>query len=102
MPKRGRRRKKTRTHFDAVTGMTKEQADAVETEKVPRTFVVRHPYQTGKEVSQLCFDLRAAMQPFTASRIKERKKAALKDYVNVAGPLGMWVLVLSSGWSALL
>lgn len=55
---------------------------------VPHTFVF-HRGQIGKNVGQLVMDMRRVMEPFTAKSLKVRKKNVLKDFVTVAGPLGI-------------
>ena len=47
-------------------------------------------------VSQLVQDMRRVMQPYTALKLKERKRAALKDYVSVAGSLGVTHMLMFS------
>ncbi|XP_075715072.1 suppressor of SWI4 1 homolog [Rhinoderma darwinii] len=55
---------------------------------VPHSFVF-HRGQIGKNVQQLINDVRKTMEPFTASSLKARKNNSLKDFVAVAGPLGV-------------
>uniref|UniRef100_A0A671QK39 Eukaryotic translation initiation factor 3 subunit G n=1 Tax=Sinocyclocheilus anshuiensis TaxID=1608454 RepID=A0A671QK39_9TELE len=55
---------------------------------VPHTFVF-HRGQIGKNVAQLVADMRRVMEPFTARSLKVRKNNVLKDFVAVAGPLGI-------------
>ncbi|XP_041734996.1 protein Peter pan [Coregonus clupeaformis] len=55
---------------------------------VPHSFVF-HRGQVGKNVGQLVEDMRRVMEPFTAESLKVRKKNVLKDFVAVAGPLGV-------------
>ncbi|TRY83751.1 hypothetical protein DNTS_003964, partial [Danionella cerebrum] len=55
---------------------------------VPHSFVF-HRGQIGKCVGQLVLDMRRVMEPFTARSLKVRKKNVLKDFVAVAGPLGV-------------
>ncbi|KAM4038881.1 suppressor of SWI4 1 homolog [Anomaloglossus baeobatrachus] len=55
---------------------------------VPHSFVF-HRGQIGKNVQQLIQDVRRAMEPYTATSLKVRKKNSLKDFVSVAGPLGV-------------
>ncbi|XP_043956254.1 suppressor of SWI4 1 homolog [Gambusia affinis] len=55
---------------------------------VPHSFVF-HRGQVGKNVGQLVQDMRKVMQPYTAESLKVRKKNLLKDFVSVAGPLGV-------------
>lgn len=47
-------------------------------------------------MSQLVKDVRAMMEPDTASRLKERKANRLRDYLTMAGPLGVTHLMLFS------
>ncbi|XP_040202328.1 suppressor of SWI4 1 homolog [Rana temporaria] len=55
---------------------------------VPHSFVF-HRGVVGKNVQQLIEDVRRAMEPFTGASLKVRKKNSLKDFVAVAGPLGV-------------
>ncbi|XP_010899504.2 suppressor of SWI4 1 homolog [Esox lucius] len=54
----------------------------------PHSFVF-HRGQVGKNVGQLVADMRRVMEPFTAESLKVRKKNVLKDFVAMAGPLGV-------------
>ncbi|KAG7223193.1 hypothetical protein INR49_015801 [Caranx melampygus] len=55
---------------------------------VPHSFVF-HRGQVGKNVGQLILDVRRVMEPYTAEALKVRKKNVLKDFVAIAGPLGV-------------
>nr|XP_020667738.1 suppressor of SWI4 1 homolog [Pogona vitticeps] len=55
---------------------------------VPHCFVF-HRGRVGKNVQQLILDVRRVMEPYTATTLKARKKNSLKDFVTVAGPLGV-------------
>ncbi|XP_078285621.1 LOW QUALITY PROTEIN: suppressor of SWI4 1 homolog [Rhinoraja longicauda] len=55
---------------------------------VPHSFVF-HRGQVGHNVLQLIADLRRLLEPFTARSLTVRKKNMLKDFVSVAGPLGV-------------
>ncbi|KAF7240239.1 hypothetical protein EYD10_13252 [Varanus komodoensis] len=55
---------------------------------VPHSFVF-HRGRVGKNVQQLILDVRRVMEPYTATSLKVRKKNSLKDFVAVAGPLGV-------------
>ncbi|XP_041032854.1 suppressor of SWI4 1 homolog [Carcharodon carcharias] len=55
---------------------------------VPHSFVFNRG-QVGQNVHQLITDMRRLMEPFTARALKVRKKNLLKDFVAVAGPLGV-------------
>lgn len=56
--------------------------------KIPKSFVIRASEMT-KSASQLVHDLRRVMEPNTATRLREQKSNKLKDYMSVAGPLGV-------------
>uniref|UniRef100_A0A452HBZ5 Brix domain-containing protein n=2 Tax=Gopherus agassizii TaxID=38772 RepID=A0A452HBZ5_9SAUR len=55
---------------------------------VPHSFVF-HRGRVGRSLQQLILDVRRVMEPFTASTLQVRKKNSLKDFVAVAGPLGV-------------
>ncbi|XP_037647545.1 uncharacterized protein LOC119501312 [Sebastes umbrosus] len=55
---------------------------------IPHSFVF-HRGQIGKNVGQLLADVRRVMEPYTAESLKVRKKNVLKDFVAIAGPLGV-------------
>ncbi|XP_072176977.1 suppressor of SWI4 1 homolog [Diadema setosum] len=56
--------------------------------KAPHTFVFNRG-TVGKNVLQLVLDMRHVLEPYTASSLRARKKNTLKDFVGVAGPLGV-------------
>ncbi|XP_056143885.1 suppressor of SWI4 1 homolog isoform X2 [Lampris incognitus] len=62
---------------------------------VPHSFVF-HRGQIGKNVGQLLLDMRRVMEPYTAESLKMRKKNVLKDFVTIAGPLGVTHFVIFS------
>lgn len=63
----------------------------------PKTMVIRiGASEVGPSVSALVHDVRTMMEPHTASRLRERKSNKLKDYVTMAGPLGVTQLLLFS------
>jgi len=84
------RRRKTRTHVRSA-----EADDGEASEKVPRSFVVRRG-KVPHGVRKLVLELRSAMLPHTAARLKERSTNSLKDYVSVAGKLGVSHLLMFS------
>lgn len=55
---------------------------------IPHSFVFNRG-QIGKNVGQLIEDMRRVMEPYTAESLKVRKKNVLKDFVAIAGPLGV-------------
>jgi len=80
------RRKKRKTHQD----VTEEEVN-----KVPHSFVM-HKGEVGKSVLQLEMDIRRVMEPYTATKLKVNKKNVVKDFVHVAGPLGVTHLLMLS------
>ncbi|KAG8542702.1 hypothetical protein GDO81_026249 [Engystomops pustulosus] len=80
----GKEKTKNQKKLRAATAHNAEEEYA----SVPHSFVF-HRGQIGKNVQQLILDVRKAMEPFTASSLKVRKKNSLKDFVAVAGPLGV-------------
>lgn len=52
--------------------------------------------EVGQSVSSLVRDTRQMMEPYTASRLRERKSNKLKDFTAMAGPLGITQLLLFS------
>ncbi|KAM3292074.1 hypothetical protein ACQJBY_036161 [Aegilops geniculata] len=70
--------------------------DQVTGERIPKSFV----FSRGKLPSTLRHlqqDLRKLMLPYTALKLKEKKRNNLKDFVNVASPLGVThFLILSN------
>ncbi|KAM6233192.1 LOW QUALITY PROTEIN: suppressor of SWI4 1 homolog [Porphyrio hochstetteri] len=55
---------------------------------VPHSFVF-HRGRVGRNVRQLVTDVRRVMEPYTARALTVRKSNSLKDFVAVAGPLGV-------------
>ena len=90
MPKKGRRRKKTRTHV-----VPTDNSQAPGGIGIPKTLVVKRG-RVGHAVESLVADLRTVLQPNTAMKLKERKRGTLKDYVSVAGPLGITHMLMLS------
>ncbi|KAI5454780.1 rRNA-binding ribosome biosynthesis protein [Naganishia albida] len=75
------KRRKNRTH-------TKGANAEAEEDKGPKSFVIKSGEVT-RSVSQLVKDMRKVMEPGTASRLRERGAARLRDYLVMAGPLGV-------------
>ncbi|KAI8929177.1 Brix domain-containing protein, partial [Entophlyctis helioformis] len=80
----GHRRKKKRTHV-----VPKEE------EGTPKSFVIKAG-SVGRSLAQLVRDTRKAMEPNTATRLRERRGNKLKDFVSVAGPLGVTHMLIFS------
>ncbi|OJD27721.1 hypothetical protein ACJ73_00889 [Blastomyces percursus] len=93
-----KRRMKKRTHLRAANASKAAPTSAsASMQKGPRSMVIRvGAGEIGPSVSQLVKDVRAMMEPDTASRLKERKSNKLKDYTVMTGPLGVTHLLLFS------
>ncbi|KAI9740896.1 MAG: hypothetical protein M1818_004501 [Claussenomyces sp. TS43310] len=94
-----RRRTKKRTHVGAQNGApgTAKAVSASQVSRSPKSMVIRiGAGEVGPSVSQLVKDVRRMMEPETASRLKERRSNRLRDYVTMAGPLGVSHLMLFS------
>jgi len=61
----------------------------------PRSFVLRRGRNAGL-MKDLERDLRKLMAPNTATALKQHRKNVLKDFVHVAGPLGVTHFLLLS------
>lgn len=94
-----RRRTKKRTHVGAQNGPpgAAKHVSANQVSRTPKSMVIRiGAGEVGPSVSQLVKDVRRMMEPETASRLKERRSNRLRDYVTMAGPLGVSHLMLFS------
>ncbi|KAG9288195.1 hypothetical protein G9A89_020501 [Geosiphon pyriformis] len=74
------RKKRTHVRVDETANPTAP--------KLSKCFVIRSG-PVGTAVTALVRDMRKVMEPNTASRLRERKKNRLKDFVSVAGQLGV-------------
>lgn len=85
-----KKRQKKRTHVKATD---EEQA------KIPRSMVLKMGDQNREvtnTLAQLVKDFRMVMQPHTAAKLRERKSNRLKDFISMAGPLGVSHLFIFS------
>ncbi|KAH8583319.1 uncharacterized protein ELE39_000087 [Cryptosporidium sp. chipmunk genotype I] len=80
MPKVHGKRKKTRTH-------TKELVEE-ELKSIPKCFILRRG-KVIKQLKGLVMDLRYLMSPWSAIKLQENKHNKIKDFVSIAGPLGI-------------
>ncbi|KAI5478877.1 hypothetical protein MNV49_004511 [Pseudohyphozyma bogoriensis] len=94
MPKKGSKRRKTRTHVKPTEANADPNAP-----KVPKSFVVKSGV-VGNDVAALTRDVRKVLEPNTGSRIRERKSNRLRDFVSMSGPLGVTHLLVFSQPSA--
>jgi ribosome biogenesis protein SSF1/2 len=91
-----RRRAKHRTEA-GVGNAQNGTAPGKPMDRSPKSMVIRMGAgDVGSSVSQLVKDVRLVMEPGTASRLKERRSNRLKDYITMAGPLGVTHLLLFS------
>ncbi|WWC87805.1 uncharacterized protein L201_002697 [Kwoniella dendrophila CBS 6074] len=74
-----RARRKNRTH---LKGPAKGETE----ENVPKSFVIKSGTVT-KSITQLVRDTRKIMEPNTATRLRERPNARLRDYLTIAPSL---------------
>ncbi|KAJ7168166.1 Brix domain-containing protein [Mycena crocata] len=74
------RKRKNRTHLKGAAPAT------TTAEGAPKSFIIKHG-QVGHSISQLVRDFRKVMEPNTASRLKERNRNKLKDYLTLAPAL---------------
>ncbi|KAI9678780.1 MAG: hypothetical protein M1817_005837 [Caeruleum heppii] len=92
-----RRRSKKRTHLGAHNGPNKGATDLSAANRTPKSMVLRiGAGEVGPSVTRLVKDVRLMMEPGTASRLKERRSNRLRDYITMAGPLGVSHLLLFS------
>ncbi|KAI1796018.1 Brix-domain-containing protein [Ganoderma leucocontextum] len=77
------RRRKNRTHLKGGAPSAPGTAEGV-----PKSFVIKHG-QVGHSLTQLVRDMRKVMEPNTASRLKERARNKLKDFLTMAPALGV-------------
>lgn len=67
--------------------------------KIPKSMVLKmgdQKREVTNALAQLVRDFRMVMQPHTAARLKERKSNRLRDFVTMAGPLGVTHLFVFS------
>ncbi|KZP23664.1 Brix-domain-containing protein [Athelia psychrophila] len=77
------RRRKNRTH---LKGAADPATTAGPKDGLPKSFIIKHG-QVGSSLTQLVRDMRKVMEPNTASRLKERNRNKLKDYLTMAPAL---------------
>ena len=92
MPRRGRHRKKTRTHVVATDERITSALHSNDDLKVPRSLVVRRG-RVESEITELVADVRNLLRPYTALNFKEdasnRKMTLAKYAAELTGPLGI-------------
>mmetsp|Transcript_50045 Transcript_50045/g.106471 ORF Transcript_50045/g.106471 Transcript_50045/m.106471 type:complete len:466 (+) Transcript_50045:91-1488(+) len=103
MPRRGRRRKKTRTHVVETDERVRGSLRSNDELRVPRSLVVRRG-KVESELVELVADVRKLMRPYTALNFKEdatNRKVTLSHYANsLSGAMGVThILALSQNSS---
>ncbi|KAL8548677.1 hypothetical protein ACS0TY_007813 [Phlomoides rotata] len=81
-------RKNKRKPFVKPIAKGQPTVDHVTGDKIPKSFVFCRGKLPGV-LKQLQMDLRKLMLPYTALNLKEKKRNNLKDFLNVAGPMGV-------------
>jgi ribosome biogenesis protein SSF1/2 len=96
MPRRGRHRKKTRTHVVATDERITSALHSNDDLKVPRSLVIRRG-KVESEITELVMDIRNLLRPYTALNFKEdatNRKMTLAKYASeLTGPLGITHIV---------
>jgi len=62
--------------------------DHITGDKIPKSFVFSRGKMPGS-LRQLQVDLRKLMLPYTALKLKEKRRNNIKDFLNIAGPMGV-------------
>ncbi|KAJ3683706.1 hypothetical protein LUZ60_013933 [Juncus effusus] len=85
---RDRRRQKQTVRTPATKIKNQPNVDQITGSKIPKSFVFARGKLPGP-LKQLELDLRKLMLPYTALKLKEKKRNNLKDFLNVSGPMGV-------------
>ncbi|XP_021763132.1 peter Pan-like protein isoform X2 [Chenopodium quinoa] len=85
---RFRHRKKKVVVKPNVKNQQLPTVDHVTGKKIPQSFVFSRT-KLPSVLRQLEMDMRKLMLPYTALKLKEKKRNSLKDFLNVAGPMGV-------------
>ncbi|WCJ22214.1 PETER PAN-like protein [Euphorbia peplus] len=85
---RFRNKQKKKMFVKPVAAKNQSNVDHITGDKVPKSFVFARGKLPGV-LKQLQMDLRKLMLPYTALNLKEKKRNSLKDFLNVAGPMGV-------------
>ncbi|KAM0998500.1 hypothetical protein ACFX2I_008226 [Malus domestica] len=79
---------KKKVFVKPVSSKKQANVDHVTGDKIPRSFVFSRCKLPGP-LRQLQADLRKLMLPYTALKLKEKRRNNLRDFLNVAGPMGV-------------
>ncbi|KAG6629652.1 peter Pan-like protein [Carya illinoinensis] len=83
-----RLKNKKKVFVKPVAKKKQPTVDHITGSKIPMSFVFSRGKLPGP-LRQLQMDLRKLMLPYTALNLKEKKRNNLKDFLNVAGPMGV-------------
>lgn len=81
-------RKNKKVPFVKPNAKKQLSVDHITGDKLPKSFVFCRGKLPGV-LRQLQMDLRKLMLPYTALKLKEKKRNNIKDFLNVAGPMGV-------------
>uniref|UniRef100_A0A5B7BMA9 Putative peter Pan-like protein n=1 Tax=Davidia involucrata TaxID=16924 RepID=A0A5B7BMA9_DAVIN len=81
-------RNKKKVFVKPVVKKQQSSVDHITGDKIPKSFVFSRGKLPGS-LRQLQTDLRKLMLPYTALKLKEKKRNNLKDFLNIAGPMGV-------------
>lgn len=95
MPRRGSRRKKTRTHEDDIPEGANIAGEGAAKADIPRSVVVRSS-KVVSNIQDLIMELRKVMSPNTATNLREKSFNRLKDYITIAGQLALTHMIAIS------
>lgn len=82
------RNNKRKVFVKPIAKKKQPSVDHITGSKIPKSFVFARGKLPGP-LRQLQMDLRKLMLPYTALNLKEKKRNNLKDFLNVAGPMGV-------------
>jgi len=77
-------RPKAGRYFSDEQLKAQDEGEAQHLIKAPHTFVITQG-KTDKIERELCADVRSVMEPFTATKLKTKRKNTVKDFVAMAG-----------------
>uniref|UniRef100_A0A6N2MZ08 Brix domain-containing protein n=1 Tax=Salix viminalis TaxID=40686 RepID=A0A6N2MZ08_SALVM len=88
-------RNKKKMFVKPIANKKQANVDHITGDKIPKSFVFARGKLPGS-LRQLQMDLRKLMLPYTALKLKEKKRNSLKDFLNVAGPMGVSHFIILS------
>ncbi|CAL5433287.1 unnamed protein product [Camellia sinensis] len=86
---------KKKVFIKPVLKKKQPDVDHITGDKIPRSFVFSRGELPGS-LRQLQADLRRLMLPYTALKLKEKKRNNINDFLNIAGPMGVTYFLMLS------